>query len=153
MRRPARTVSGDDDIVHAVEHALAVFDMGEDEGPIRSLHLGPDRGRPAARDCRAGALRRTLAGDPREQWTEHFGWIVITEKEIERLTAEAEAGYEPTCLRRRGGRTPMGSGPAEAVPVRLDPELRQALEARAQREATTVSEVIRCALRDYLDVA
>lgn len=34
---------GDDDIVHAVEHALAVYDIGDDDEPIRSLHLGPDR--------------------------------------------------------------------------------------------------------------
>lgn len=35
---------GDDDIVHAVEHAVAVYDIGEgDDEPIRSLHLGPDR--------------------------------------------------------------------------------------------------------------
>lgn len=81
------------------------------------------------------------------------GGVAIPEEEIERLAAEAEAGYEPARLRRRGGRTPMGSGPAEVVPVRLDPELRQALEARARAEATTASEVIRRALRDYLDVA
>lgn len=47
----------------------------------------------------------------------------------------------------------MGSGPAEVVPVRLDPELRAAVEARATADDTTTSEVIREALRRFLHVA
>lgn len=78
---------------------------------------------------------------------------VIDDEEIERLAAEAEAGYDPVELRRRGGRRPMGSGPAEVVPVRLDPELKQAVEDRAQHDHTTTSEIIREALRRFLEVA
>jgi Arc/MetJ-type ribon-helix-helix transcriptional regulator len=37
--------------------------------------------------------------------------------------------------------------------VRLDPELRSALAARAESDRTNVSEVIRQALRAWLDVA
>lgn len=44
----------------------------------------------------------------------------------------------------------MGSGPAETFPVRLDPELRAALDHRAEHDETTASEVIRAALRRYL---
>jgi predicted transcriptional regulator len=47
----------------------------------------------------------------------------------------------------------MGSAPAEVVPVRLDPELRAAVEARATAEKTTTSEVIREAIRRFLSVA
>ena len=47
----------------------------------------------------------------------------------------------------------MGSGPAEVVPVRLDPELRAAVEARANADDTTTSEIIREALRGFLHVA
>jgi predicted transcriptional regulator len=47
----------------------------------------------------------------------------------------------------------MGSGPAEVVPVRLDPELRAAVEARANADDTTTSEIIREALRRFLHVA
>ena len=54
---------------------------------------------------------------------------------------------------RQRGRPAMGSARAEVVPVRLDPELRNAVEARAQQEHTTTSEVIRRALRTFLDVA
>jgi predicted transcriptional regulator len=39
------------------------------------------------------------------------------------------------------------------VPVRLDPELRDALQARANAENTTTSDVIRWALKDFLHVA
>jgi predicted transcriptional regulator len=47
----------------------------------------------------------------------------------------------------------MGSGPAEVVPVRIDPELKAAIEARAAADDTTTSEVIREAIRRFLDVA
>ena len=76
----------------------------------------------------------------------------ITEADIERMAAEAEAGYDLSKLRPRGGRPPMGSGPAGVVPVRLDPALRAAVEARASADDTTTSEIIREALRRYLHV-
>jgi predicted transcriptional regulator len=47
----------------------------------------------------------------------------------------------------------MGSGPAEVVPVRIDPELKAAIEARAEADDTTTSEVIREAIRRFLEVA
>ena len=77
----------------------------------------------------------------------------ITDADIERMADEAEAGYDITTLRPRGGRPPMGSAPAEVVPVRLDPELRAAVEARATADDTTTSEIIREALRRFLHVA
>lgn len=47
----------------------------------------------------------------------------------------------------------MGSGPAEVVPVRIDPELKAAVEARVEADATTTSEAIREAIRRFLEVA
>jgi hypothetical protein len=55
-------------------------------------------------------------------------------------------------LRRRGGRPPIGAAPASVESVRLDPELRQALTQRAERDHETPSSVIRKALRKYLQV-
>ena len=78
---------------------------------------------------------------------------LVDDAEIERLAAEAEVGYEPATLRRRGGRPLMGTAPAEVVPVRLDPTLRTAVEKRAELDHTTTSDVIREALRHYLHVA
>jgi len=51
------------------------------------------------------------------------------------------------------GSTVDGVGPADVVPVRIDPELRAAIEARAEAEHTTISEIIREAIRRFLEVA
>ena len=79
--------------------------------------------------------------------------IPVTDELVERLAAEAEKGYDVPTLRRRGGRRPLGTAAATVVPVRLDPELKAALTARAESEDLTASEVIRQALRAYLHVA
>lgn len=79
---------------------------------------------------------------------------VLTEAEIEAMADEAERGYDVEMLReRRRGRPMLGSAPSEVVPVRLDPDLRQAVEARAEAEKTTTSEIIREAIRRFLQVA
>jgi hypothetical protein len=73
----------------------------------------------------------------------------ITDREIEKLAAEAEAGYDVETLiarRTKRGRPALGSGPASVESVRLDPELRRELLERAQAEGTTPSELIREAL-------
>jgi hypothetical protein len=79
---------------------------------------------------------------------------VLSDAEIEALADEAEGGYDVEDLkRRRRGRPMLGSAPAEVVPVRLDPELKRAVETRAKDAETTVSEIIREALRRFLEVA
>ena len=70
-----------------------------------------------------------------------------------KLAEKAEAGYDvEETLRRRGGRPPIGSAAASVESVRLDPELREALAERAERDHETTSSVIRKALRKYLKV-
>jgi CRISPR-associated endonuclease/helicase Cas3 len=76
--------------------------------------------------------------------------IELTEDVLDRMAKEAEDGLDITKLRRRPGRPAMGSGPATSLPVRLDPELRRALDERAAAEHRTASEVVRDALRHYL---
>jgi hypothetical protein len=79
--------------------------------------------------------------------------VPITDELIDKLAKEAEAGYDvEEILRRRRGRPTIGSGPATVESVRLDPELRQALAQRAQRDHEATSSVIRKALRQYLEV-
>ncbi|MGI8491883.1 MAG: ribbon-helix-helix protein, CopG family [Acidimicrobiales bacterium] len=78
--------------------------------------------------------------------------VELTDEVLRRMAAEAEDGLDVTKLRRRPGRPPMGSGPADALPVRLDPGLRRAVDDRAAAEHTTASEVVREALRRYLKV-
>lgn len=75
----------------------------------------------------------------------------ITEELLEKLSAEAEAGFDvDEIIRRRGGRPAMGSAAASVESVRLDPELSEALRERAEQEGRTNSDVIRDALRRYL---
>jgi predicted transcriptional regulator len=79
----------------------------------------------------------------------------LTDEEIDALSAEiTETEYDVETLKtRRRGRPTMGSGPAEVVPVRIDPELRAAIQARAEAEQTTTSEIIREAIRRFVEVA
>jgi hypothetical protein len=77
----------------------------------------------------------------------------ITEERIAELAEKAEAGYDvDETLRRRPGRPPLGSAPASVESVRLEPELRDALSERAERDRETTSSVIRKALRRYLEL-
>ena len=59
---------------------------------------------------------------------------VVTESDIEALANEAEAGYDDAVLKKRVGRPAMGSAAADVFPVRLDPELRAAIEERARND-------------------
>jgi hypothetical protein len=78
---------------------------------------------------------------------------LITEELVEQLSREAEAGYDvDRILERRRGRPRMGSGPASVESVRLDPELREALARRAAGDEESTSNVIRKALRLYLNL-
>jgi predicted HicB family RNase H-like nuclease len=75
--------------------------------------------------------------------------------QLEALAAEAERDYDVTQIlqRRRGGRPPLGSAAASVESVRLDPELKRQLLLRAARDHTSVSEVIRRAIGEYLHVS
>jgi hypothetical protein len=80
----------------------------------------------------------------------------ITDQDVDILAADAEAGYDVETLiarRNKRGRPTLGNAPATVESVRLDPELRRLLLARAEAEGTTTSELIREALRRYLRAA
>jgi Ribbon-helix-helix protein, copG family len=71
---------------------------------------------------------------------------------VEALVEEAERGYdvEQVLRPRRGGRPPLGSAAASVESVRLEPHLKRELLLRAARDHTSVSEVIRRAIGEYL---
>lgn len=71
--------------------------------------------------------------------------VVIAEG-VSSLAAEADAGYDVSTIRAQ--QRPRGR--AEVVPVRVPPELKERLEARANTERTSVSEIVRAALRALL---
>lgn len=79
----------------------------------------------------------------------------LTEKAIEALADEAEHGYDLAGAKRvRIGRPALGdAGASPRVQVRVDPDLAQALQLRAQQEQRSVSEIARTALREYVERA
>jgi predicted HicB family RNase H-like nuclease len=80
----------------------------------------------------------------------------VDDEMVEQLANEAEAGYDLDEISRRraaGGRPAMGSGPASVESVRLDPELKKELLLRASRDGVSISEVIRQALRTYVQAS
>lgn len=79
----------------------------------------------------------------------------LSEQDVDAIADEVEhKEYDVDALKaRRRGRPLMGAAPADVVPVRIDPELRAAIAARAEADHTTTSEIIREALRRFLDVA
>ena len=80
---------------------------------------------------------------------------VLTQTEIDAIADEVEnTDYDVgVLLERKRGRPTMGSAPAAVVPVRIDPELKALIDARVAADDSSTSEVIREALRHFLDVA
>ena len=72
---------------------------------------------------------------------------VITDRQIDEWVAEAEAGFDPAALSKRG-RPVRASGPSQVIALRLSPDELAALDSRAEREGKSRSEVIRDALSD-----
>jgi predicted HicB family RNase H-like nuclease len=71
---------------------------------------------------------------------------------LDRMVQEAERGYdvEQILSRRRGGRPPRAAAAGTVESVRLDPDLKRDLLLRAAREHTSVSDIIRRAIGEYL---
>lgn len=82
-----------------------------------------------------------------------FKGRAVTDDDIEQLARHAEAGFDVSALKRTGGRKPIGSAAARVIPVRLDPELEAALRSRAETDHSNASEVIRDALKAWLQSA
>lgn len=79
------------------------------------------------------------------------GGVELTEELVDELSREAEQGFPESQLTRRGpGRPSMGRGAATVFHVRLEPELRAAVDEQARKEDTTASEVARRAIKRYV---
>ena len=79
--------------------------------------------------------------------------VEITDELIEQYVAEAEQGYDLDKLQIRRGRPLLGRAPGTTFAVRLDPDLRAALDERATRDGVSAAAVVRAALRDHLGQA
>lgn len=113
--------------------------------PVRlhaDLHIAVKR-RAAVEQTSVSELVRHAA----LQYLESEAQEAATTVDLSSDAAEAEAGYDIGSIRvqqRQRGR-------AEVVPIRVPPELKARLEARAESERTSVSEIIRAALRALLN--
>lgn len=73
--------------------------------------------------------------------------VPVTEEQIATWAAEAEAGYDVEALKKRGrGRPGRGAEPSQVVALRLTLDEIAALDARAESEGKSRSQVIREAL-------
>ena len=80
---------------------------------------------------------------------EEIRGVPVSEEAIEGWADEAERGYDVERLRKRG-RKPVGQGPGQVVPVRIDESLLAAIADRAEREHVSRSELTRAAIRAYV---
>lgn len=68
----------------------------------------------------------------------------VTEGDIEAWVDEAEAGFDVDAIKKRGrGRPGRGAAPSQVVALRLTVEELAAIDARAEREGKTRSEILR----------
>ena len=78
---------------------------------------------------------------------ETINGVPVTDEQIAAWAAEAEAGYDVAALKKRGrGRPGRGAEPSQVVALRLTQAEIEVLDARAESEGKTRSEVIREAL-------
>lgn len=91
------------------------------------------------------ALRVYLATPTPDALARTSSGRVLTDADFGALAAEAATGYGASALADRPPRPARGR--AEVVPVRMPPELKAEVEQRAEQESTSVSEIVRAALR------
>lgn len=85
---------------------------------------------------------------------EAINGVPITEDMIQAWADEAEVGYAPHQLHSpRRGRPSLGSAPAAPLSVRFDKELLDRVKQSANQRHVTPSEVVREAVRHYLNAS
>jgi len=78
---------------------------------------------------------------------ETINGVPVSDEQIEAWADEAERGYDVEVLKKRGrGRPGRGAEASQVVAVRLTPDELAIVDARAEREGKSRSEVIREAL-------
>lgn len=81
---------------------------------------------------------------------ETINGVPVTEAQIAEWASEAEIGYDVERLKKRGrGRPGRGAEPSQVVALRLTAEELAGIDAVAEREHKTRSELIREALAKY----
>ena len=125
---------GEDAAFSGFGFGVEVVEVGEDAGASRLLlPLSPLT--IVSYNIKHMSERETIDGAP------------VTEEQIAAWADEAEAGYDIAALKKRGrGRPGRGAEPSQVIALRLTADEISALDARAEREGKSRSEVIREAL-------
>jgi predicted transcriptional regulator len=76
-----------------------------------------------------------------------------TERDLDHLADQLDREERLDLTVRRRGRPSMGAEPSEPLRVRLEPELKEALDERAKQEHTSTSDIVRQALRRFLEAS
>ncbi len=76
--------------------------------------------------------------------------VAITDEVIADLVKDAETGFPDSTFRPVGRPRTVGNQAAQTVTLRLDQERIRAVQACADREHTTASEIMRRAIDHYL---
>jgi CRISPR-associated endonuclease/helicase Cas3 len=109
----------------------------EPHQPLTPTRMSPDEYEPGAQ-----------LTDGQDHWANS---VPISPERAEELATEAEHGYDVSKIAsRRRGRPGLGLGASIVESVRFDAELHQRVLDRAALEETSVSEIVREALRRYL---
>ncbi|MCB1256749.1 MAG: CopG family transcriptional regulator [Microthrixaceae bacterium] len=78
---------------------------------------------------------------------ETINGVPVTEAQITEWATEAESGFDVEVLKKRSrGRPGRGAEPSQVIALRLTAEEIRSIDARAEREGKSRSEVIREAL-------
>jgi len=83
---------------------------------------------------------------------ETIGGKPVTEEQIRTWAEDADKGFDVEELRRRG-RPRLGDGRSTVIPVRMDDDLLEALNEKAEHDGISRSEAIREAVRAWTHVA
>ena len=83
---------------------------------------------------------------------ETIGDKPVTDEQIHKWAHDAEKGFDVEGLRRRG-RPRLGDGPSTVIPVRMEDDLLEALNDKAEHDGISRSEAIREAVRAWTHVA
>lgn len=137
-------------LLHLDETVLGIADLGDDMALCDWSRLGTDADE-APHEPARDVLTRRYSGLV-ESFITRTG-RELSDADIEALADEAERGYDLSKAKRIViGRPSHGAKTvSRRVEVRVDPDLAATLRARAHAEHRSVSEIVRIALREYLD--
>jgi hypothetical protein len=101
-------------------------------------------------------MRRRQVAGLKDRSSRTNAGVVLDSAYEQQLAEEAEAGFDPeTLIRRRAGRPSLsgGAGHSNRVDLRVDTDTYDAIRRIAEESNRKVSDVVRDAIRQYLQAS